>query len=61
MPFAEIIVGKIQRDRSFKVFNLAAKRICQASQPTAVHPKGVILLFNVRRCNPRHVRHSADN
>ena len=59
--FHEVIIREIQRNRSLKVFKLFAESVRQASQSAAVHPQRVILLFNMRRGNPRHVRHAAHN
>ena len=59
MRFHEVVIREIQCDRSLKVFKLLAESVCEASQTAAVHPQRVILLFNVRRCNPRHVRRTA--
>ena len=53
MRFHEIVICEIQRNRSFKVFQLFAESICQTRQAAAVHSQRVILLFNVRRGNTR--------
>jgi hypothetical protein len=54
VSFAEIVIREIQRDRSLKVFKLFAECVRETSQTAAVHPKRVILLFNVARRNPAH-------
>ena len=46
--FAEIIVSKIQRDRSFKVLKLFAESIGQPRETAAVHPQRVILFLDER-------------
>jgi hypothetical protein len=51
MSFHKVLIRKIQRNRSFKIFNLFAECVCQASETAAVHPQRVILLFNVRSGN----------
>lgn len=61
MRLDEIIVAEIQRDRSLKIFKLFAECVREASQTAAMHPQRVILLFNVRRANPIHVRHTGHN
>ena len=49
MSFHEVVIAKVERNRSLKVFQLFAESVCEASEATAVHAEGVILLFNVRR------------
>jgi hypothetical protein len=61
MRFHKIIVTEIQCNRSLKVFKLFAESVCEPSQAAAVHPQRVILLFNMRRANPIHVRHTGNN
>ena len=58
---AEIVIREMEGNRSLKVFQLLAECVREASQPAAVHPQGVILLFNVRRGNQRDVRLSRNN
>ena len=49
MPFAEVVIREIQRDRSFKVFNLFAESVREARQSAAVHPQCVILFFGIAK------------
>jgi hypothetical protein len=58
VEFHEVVITKVQRNRSLKIFKLFAERIGEASQAAAVHTQCVILLFNMRRGNPFNVRHS---
>ena len=61
MNLAEVVICEIQGDRSLKVFKLFTESVREAREPTAVHSQRVILLFNVRRANAAHVRHSAND
>ncbi len=45
----EIVIGVVQSDRRFEVFQFLGKRIGQSREATAVHPQCVILFFNVTR------------
>ena len=57
----EIVISEIQRDRSFKIFNLFAESVRKAGKAAAMYPQCVILLFNVARGNPVNVRRTAHN
>ena len=61
MQLAKIIICEVERDRSFKVFQLFAECVGQPGQPTAVHSQGVVLLFDMRRGNPVHIRHPGND
>ena len=60
MRFHKIVIREIERNRSLKVFKLFAESIGEAGETAAVHPQGVILLFNVRGCNQIHIRLAAN-
>ena len=48
VPFAEVVISEVERNRSFKMTGFFAERIGQTGESAAMHSQGVILLFNVR-------------
>ena len=60
MRLHKVVIRQIKADCSFEVFELFGKRIREAGKATAVHPKGVILLFDVRRANQSFARRTHD-
>ena len=56
-----VIICEIERDRSFKILKFLAECVRETSQTAAMRPQRVILLFNVRRGNVAHVRHSRND
>ena len=61
MQLAEIIIREIERDRSFKVFQLFAESVGQPRQPAAMHTQRMVLLFDMGGGNAVHVGHTRDN
>src|SRR4051794_17573340 len=61
MSLAEVIIREIQRHRSLKVFNFLAERIGETGKASAMHPQGVVLLFNVRSGDAGNDRLPGDN
>jgi hypothetical protein len=51
MQLAEVVIREVEGDCSFKIFQLFTESVCQPGQPTAMHPQGVILLFDMGRCD----------
>lgn len=49
MDLAEVVIGKVQRDRVFVHFDFLAEAICQAGEPAHVHTHREVLTLNVRR------------
>ena len=61
MQLAEVIIREVQRNRSFKIFQLFAESIGQSGQPAAMHPQGVILLFDMGSGNPANIGHPGND
>src|SRR5690348_15673501 len=61
MSLAEIVISKVQRNSSLKVFKLLTESVCEACKASAVHTKREVLAFDVRRCDVVHVGHSIHN
>ena len=51
MPSAKIVIGEVQRKRSFQVLPLLAEAVRQPCQPSHAHAHGEVLPFNVRRAD----------
>lgn len=61
MSLEDIVVAQIQCDRSLKILKLFAERVDQPREAAAVHPRSMILFFNVRCANAIYVRHPGNN
>ena len=47
--FHEIVIGKVQRDGGFEIFELFGKGVRQPCESATVHSQRVILFFHVAR------------
>jgi hypothetical protein len=61
MNLAEVVISEVHRHCSFKIYQLFAEGVGQASKPAAVHSDGVILLLDVRGCDPANLWRSSDD
>ena len=55
MRLAEVVMREIQSNHSFKVFKLFSESIDQPRETATMHPQSVVLLLDMRGCNPAHV------
>lgn len=61
MLLAKIVIREVERNRSLKVFKLFAECVGETGQTAAMHPKRMLLLFNVAGRDAINVGHPANN
>ena len=61
MSLDEVVIAKVEGNRSLKVFKLLTERIRQSCEAAAMHSQRVILFLNMAGRNAVHVGQAVDN